>query len=302
MRVTKKAHFIIISMCLLLAILVARLFMSNQKETENDKNQIVFESMEELKAFVEVENRISGGKAVETVSEQSETLPSYANLYPELYAEPLKEVSQKKEGEKIAYLTFDDGPSKNTCDVLDILSEKGIKATFFIVGETITEEGKECLKQMAEDGHTIGLHTYSHNYKKLYASVESFLEDYAKLYEMIYEITGIKPNIFRFPGGSSNNFVKRIKKEVIIEMKRRGFTFYDWNVSAEDSVGKPTAYSIMKNIRKDYQRFHYPVLLMHDAELNSLTVSLLPDIISELKETGYTFDTLDHREPCQFSW
>ncbi len=296
----KKLHGLKIGMCLLLVILIGRLLFiqSKEKETEPLKQQSIIGWEDDLEVFVSLEN-----EAVKEISENpSNNLPAYTSLYPNLYAEPLEVTTMKEDGPKTAYLTFDDGPSNRTCEVLDILDKANIKATFFIVGETITEKGKECLKQMVEDGHTIGLHTYSHNYKKLYSSVESFLEDYDKLYQLIYEITGIKPNIFRFPGGSTNSFVKKIKQEVIIEMERRGFTFYDWNVSAEDSVGKPTAYSIMKNIRKDYNRFHYPVVLMHDSEKNSLTVSLLPEIISEIKEAGYIFDTVDNRTPCQFSW
>lgn len=302
----EKLYRLKLGMCLLLAVLIGRLIFvqKEEKTTETLKQQISLEQEDDLELFVVLENETAMEKEIAQEIEpvSGDTLPAYTSLYPNLYAEPLKVEAMKEDGPKIAYLTFDDGPSNRTCEVLDILDEAGIKATFFIVGETITEQGKECLKQMAQEGHTIGLHTYCHNYKKLYSSVEAFLEDYDKLYQLIYEITGIKPNIFRFPGGSTNAYVKNIKKEVILEMERRGFTFYDWNVSAEDAVGKPTAYSIMKNIRKDYARFHYPVVLMHDSEKNSLMVSLLPEIIAEIKEAGYTFDTVDNRTPCQFSW
>ena len=83
-------------------------------------------------------------------------------------------------------------------------------------------------------------------------------------------------------------------------MERRGYCYYDWNVSAEDSVGKPTSYSILANIFKDVFRYDTPVILMHDSATNALTVSMLADIIKEIKEAGYEFDTLDNRECCQF--
>lgn len=303
-KTSNKMRRIVLLMGLVLCILTGRLIYLEltEQKTEPEKQEVVLANSGELQVFINLENEAAGGTIQDTEKSTNSSLPSYTNLYPNLYAEPLVIKELKEDGPKTAYLSFDDGPSHRTCEILDILAKEDIKATFFIVGETITEEGKECLKQMAQQGHTLGLHTYSHNYKKLYSSVEAFLEDYDKLYQMIYEITGIKPNIFRFPGGSTNTFAKNIKKEVILEMERRGFTFYDWNVSAEDSVGKPTAYSIMKNIRKDYSRFHYPVLLMHDSEMNSLIVSLLPQIITELKDSGYIFDTLDNRAPCQFSW
>ncbi|MDE7212575.1 MAG: polysaccharide deacetylase family protein, partial [Lachnospiraceae bacterium] len=151
-----------------------------------------------------------------------------------------------------------------------------------------------------EEGHTIGLHTYCHDYNVIYRSVDDFLADYEKLYKRIYEVTGMKPTIFRFPGGSTNRYAKAVVGTIKTEMKRRGFQFYDWNVSAEDMVGTPTRYSIRSNIFKDVFRYDEPVILMHDSAANQLTVSMLKDIIGEIRKSGYDFDTLDHRECCQF--
>lgn len=255
--------------------------------------------------------------------------PEYVTNYPNLYApeasdgqvsdeetentgeeienqgEEIDKLGDEQEGEKnvikkIAYLSFDDGPSEETIKVLDILKEEGIHATFFLIGEEITPEREDIVRRIVEEGHTIGLHTYCHDYTKMYHSVDAFLEDYEKVYQRIYEVTGKKPVIFRFPGGSKNKYVSRIAKEVIKEMERRGFCYYDWNVSAEDSVGRPTAYSIRANIFKDVFRFEQPVILMHDSAINKVTISCLPDIIKEIRKAGYEFDTLDHRECCQF--
>ncbi len=201
---------------------------------------------------------------------------------------------------KTAYLTFDDGPSGQTAIVLDILKEEGIHATFFLIGEQITKEREEIVKRIVEEGHTIGLHTYCHDYNVIYRSVDDFLADYEKLYKRIYEVTGMKPTIFRFPGGSTNRYAKAVVGTIKTEMKRRGFQFYDWNVSAEDMVGTPTRYSIRSNIFKDVFRYDEPVILMHDSAANQLTVSMLKDIIGEIRKSGYDFDTLDHRECCQF--
>lgn len=225
--------------------------------------------------------------------------PEYTQLYQDMYATEITPMLPES-NKKIAYLTFDDGPSFVTTQILDILDERGIKATFFILGSTITDEGEECLKRMVEDGHTIGIHTYSHKQKVIYSSVESYLEDFYQVYQQVYDITGQKVNIFRFPWGSYNSYSKKIKDDLIKEMERRGFTYYDWNVSAEDSVGKPTAYSIKHNILKDIERYQSPVILMHDASVNKLTARTLPDILDAITELGYEFGTLDDREPCQF--
>jgi peptidoglycan-N-acetylglucosamine deacetylase len=222
----------------------------------------------------------------------------YMDMYPDMYVDSIKPVILLDE-KKIAYLTFDDGPSHITNQILDILDEYDVKATFFVIGSTITEEGENCLKEMVEQGHTIGIHTYSHNYKKLYSSVEAYLEDFYQVYHLIYEATGVKMNIFRFPWGSNNVYNKNIKKELVAEMERRGFTYFDWNVSAEDSVGNPTEYRIKKNVFKDLERYNNPIILMHDAAVNRLTAKTLPDIIEKIMDKGYGFDTLSNREPYQ---
>jgi peptidoglycan/xylan/chitin deacetylase (PgdA/CDA1 family) len=240
-------------------------------------------------------------------------LPEYVTRYPELYAPEINSGGEEKDAsgslssdneqgvaKKIAYLTFDDGPSEQTATVLDILKEEGIHATFFLVGEEITAETEEIVKRMVEEGHTVGLHTYSHDYEFIYRSVDNFLSDYEKLYRRLFEVTGQKTSIFRFPGGSTNRYGKAVISTLKKEMERRGFCFYDWNVSAEDMVGTPTRYSIRSNIFKDVFRYDEPVILMHDAAANALTVSMLKDIIEEIRKGGYDFDTLDHRERCQF--
>ena len=225
----------------------------------------------------------------------------YTQLYQDMYATPINPILNDK-GKRIAYLTFDDGPSKVTTQILDILHERGIKATFFVLGSTITEEEEDILRRMIEEGHTIGIHTYSHKYKIIYNSVEAYLEDFYKVYQQIYDITGEKVNIFRFPWGSYNKYSKNIKDRLVEEMERRGFTYYDWNVSAEDSVGEPTAYSIKRNVLKDIERYQYPVILMHDAAVNKLTAQTLPDILDSIEKLGYEFGTLEEREPCQFCY
>ncbi len=223
----------------------------------------------------------------------------YMDLYPDMYVESIKPVIHLGE-KKTAYLSFDDGPSHITNGILDTLTEYEIKATFFVLGCTITREGEECLKDMVKQGHTIGIHTYSHNYKNIYSSVEAFLDDFYQDYLLIYETTGVKVNIFRFPWGSYNSYNKNIRDELVAEMERRGFTYYDWNVSAEDSIGNPTEYRIKRNVLKDLDKYDNPIILMHDSSVNRLTAKTLPDILESIIDKGYEFDTLDRRVPYQF--
>ena len=287
-------------MVLVLALLVIRLFLYDLEEGTKEEPVLLWHNEQELAVMAELENREAA--PVYTVNDRSvETNSEYAELYPDMYVTAVTP-GDREEEEKIAYLTFDDGPSSITGEILDTLQDEGMKGTFFILGSTMTKEGEENLKRMAREGHTIGIHTYSHQYKEIYASVESFLDDFNKVYEQITELTGVKPAIFRFPWGSYNEYCKDIRDEIVDELERRGFTYYDWNVSAEDSVGTPTAESIMKNIQKYYIKYNQPVILMHDSGTNALTAQILPDVIRMIRESGYAFDTLDHREPCQFGY
>lgn len=240
------------------------------------------------------------GDEAESVQVIGGAKQSYTSMYPELYAKPVTEYQYPDGDTKVAFLTFDDGPSNYTEVVLDELKEQGVKATFFVVGEYMSDTRIEYLKRIIEEGHTIGLHTYSHDYKKIYASVEAFLDDYDKLNTLLYEELGFKPNIYRFPGGSNNYLNTDVRDDIIKEMNRRGYTYYDWNISAEDSVGSPTKASIIKNITKDINQYQYPVVLMHDSESNALTAEMLPEIIGEFRERGFQFDTVEKREPLHF--
>ncbi|MBP3611240.1 MAG: polysaccharide deacetylase [Lachnospiraceae bacterium] len=242
----------------------------------------------------------SGNTAASESTRQPELLSDYKSSFPELYAWEDAAVEVTASPQKTVYLTFDDGPSKNTGKILDILKQYEIKATFFVIGKDLSEEGIENMKRAAAEGHAIGLHTYSHDYKKIYSSVADFLSDYDLLRQELEEQLGFSPTIFRFPGGSYCSYGTDIRTELITEMTRRGYTYYDWNVSAEDAVGKVTAYSIRNNIFPRVYEVNAPVILMHDAPLNNLTAELLPEIIETLLTEGYCFETLETREPLHF--
>jgi len=272
---------------------------NNNLQPKQEKAIFVWEAEENVAALVRAENEKAQKENDGIKVFREEKRKNYMDMYPDMYVESVKPVILLEERQK-AYLTFDDGPSHITKDIIDVLKEYQVKATFFILGSTMKEEEKEYLKQMVEDGHTIGIHTFSHNYKEIYSSVEAFLEDFYEDYKLIYDITGVQVNIFRFPWGSYNLYNKGIRDELIEEMERRGFTYYDWNVSAEDSVGNPTEYRIKQNVLKDLSRYKQPIILMHDSAINRLTARILPDIIKEMQDKGYVFDTLENREPYQF--
>ncbi len=230
-----------------------------------------------------------------------ETGNDYSSLYPELYVDAPSEFVM--EGKTI-YLTFDDGPSKYTTEIMRILDKYDIKATFFVT-EADTDEQKEIMKKIVENGHTIGIHSISHDYNKIYASPEDFLEDFNATYEHIYDVTGVKPNIFRFPGGSINNYNRLVYQQIIAETVRRGFVYYDWNVSGMDAVGTPTWTSIYDNIVNtiDENSTERAIVLLHDSADKYTTTTVIEDVVVALLDMGYSFKPLDNTvKPINFSY
>lgn len=216
---------------------------------------------------------------------------SYQLLYPDFYAPtPLPEIEDKG---KTVYLTFDDGPSDRTDEVLRILDEKGVKATFFVIGRE-DDLSIQRIKKAAAAGHTIGMHSYSHDYDKIYTSVEDFLADFYQLFTLLRDKAGVTPTVFRFPGGSLNNYNQGVYKEIVAEMLRRGFRYYDWNLSAEDAAKKsPSARTIVEGITSYSAEKKHGVVLMHDSTHCKTTVEALPDLIDALREQGFAFAPLD---------
>lgn len=217
---------------------------------------------------------------------------SYQLLYPDFYAPtPLPDIEDNEK--KTVYLTFDDGPSDNTDEVLKILEEKGVKATFFVIGRE-DETSIQRIKKAAAAGHTIGMHSYSHDYEKIYTSVEDFLADFYKLFVILRDEAGVTPTVFRFPGGSLNNYNQGVYKEIVAEMLRRGFRYYDWNLSAEDAAKKsPSASTIVEGITSYSAQKKHGVVLMHDSAHCKTTVEALPALIDKLREQGFSFAPLD---------
>lgn len=180
------------------------------------------------------------------------------------------------------YLTFDDGPSIYTDKILDILAKYDVKATFFVVGKE-DDKAKERMQRIVEEGHTIALHSYSHKYQEIYASVDAFQEDFRKLQDYVYEATGVKSNIYRFPGGSSNKVSDLPIKDFIAFLDSQDVKYYDWNISSGDGssvlLDKDT---ILTNITKKIPDKKTAMVLMHDSGDKPTTVEALPAVIEKI--------------------
>ena len=215
----------------------------------------------------------------------------YQLKYPQLYVE--NDFQYVAETEKTIYLTFDDGPTGLTPQVLDILKSRGVPATFFVVHRA-GGDSQALYRRIVDEGHTLAAHSASHDYKKIYSSVEAFLDDFAVLSDTLEEVTGVKPELIRFPGGSINNYNKSIQTELIAELLRRGYTYYDWDVSSGSSTNTATVSSVYSNVINGVSGKQRAIVLLHDAG-TSATVTALPDIIDTLAASGYKFEALDKK-------
>lgn len=212
----------------------------------------------------------------------------YQRLFPQMYC--VKPTGTIKR-DRVIYLTFDDGPSPLSGEILDILKKNDVKATFFLVGKT-DEFSLEIIKRIVAEGHAIGIHAYTHKYEKIYRSVDTYLEDFNKIYNHIYSTTGIKADIFRFPGGSVNEFNKDVYKDIIAEMTRRGFTYYDWNVSFGEALVRTGGKNLTKYVIHAVSLQEATIILFHDYIFEPQTLPILDEIIKKLKSDGYAFDRL----------
>ena len=225
------------------------------------------------------ENKTQTNKISENKTDESKTTPS--------------------NGKSIAYLTFDDGPSSITHSVLDILKKYNVKATFFVINSG--NYNKETLQREVNEGHTIGLHAYDHNYAIAYKDDNSYLDGIDKLRAKVKADTGFDSHYIRFPGGSSNTISKRYSKGIMSRItktaKQRGYKYYDWNVDDDDAGRARTADDCYNNVIKELRPNRSNIVLMHDFGTNKKILEALPRIIEYCQKNGYTMLPIDDNTP-----
>lgn len=282
-----NTHLLLISIAILMALsasLVARIYklngtiesltaQINELSREAARQQEEMKQLREALAAGRDERKDGGGETKDGAGAEEDREPAMDGDdrdAPEITA-----------AHKV-YLTFDDGPSIYTQDILDILEEYDVKATFFVVGKE-SESAKESMKKIVEAGHTLGMHSYTHKYSELYASVDNFAEDFARQQEYIYDITGVKSTVYRFPGGSSNTVSKLDMKVFAEYLDSQGVTYYDWNVSSGDgSSAIVPVETLLENCTSTIGRYGTSIVLMHDAAGKKTTVEALPEIIETI--------------------
>jgi peptidoglycan/xylan/chitin deacetylase (PgdA/CDA1 family) len=276
--------FVLVSLCLAVATVGVALFAAFAPAPEKPGTSLPPKHME--------------SKAPE-LSSRPESTPSSELSKPA--PKPQQPPALEPDTGKVAYLTFDDGPTPKTPEVLQILKDHQATATFF----TVFRPGSDLYyQQIADSGCQLALHAYRHDYKPIYASVESYFADFYKMQTYLLKFTETPVTDFRFPGGSSQTVTdERMFCRIILETEKRGLRYFDWNVSAGDATNeKISAEYVYNNIIPAAFRYDRPVILMH--ERSPYTRAALPGIIEALKEKGYSFgqvkdlpETVQHRTP-----
>lgn len=286
--------------------IVGAFFMTSQAKDLKAKTEI--KNAEVAAAKKEAEEKTAEAEAVVAkISELKQQKVDIANKIEE--AKVLKAYLTSD----VVYLTFDDGPSPKNCEkILDILKENDVKATFFVVGTWLdpenpnySEKSVKMLKRMADEGHSIGIHAYNHDYPTIYKSVNAFFEDFDKVEKLITDITGQRPSVMRFPSGSitAKGFCKKYSGSadtfptITAKLKERGYMIVDWNMDSNDWRSGQTAEGIKEVATKyaiDVQKNHprgAVLSLMHE---KNLSVSVLPDVIKIFKKYNYNFMTVQN--------
>ncbi len=274
----KKVAGAIIIVLLAIALIVFIIL----KHTKKNEDAITNSTAEN-----EIINEVEEKTAEET--QEAEVIVRDNPNYTEVGRELMSNIYHSEE--KIAYLTFDDGPSKSVTPLLlDLLKQENIKATFFVLGSRAELNG-DLIKREYDEGHYIANHGYSHIYGNIYQTPESVLEEYTRTRDIIKNIlnTDYDGHLFRFPGGSSGGKYNSIKVEAKKILDENNIAYVDWNALSNDAAGAKTKEAIIQNTKDTVGTKNSVVILMHDAGDKILTYESLPEIIAYLREQGYNF-------------
>lgn len=227
---------------------------------------------ERTQALLRIGEEIRQSTGSGQASEEQAELEAYSEIDAEM-----------ADGIRKVYLTFDDGPSIYTEELLDILAEYDVKATFFVTGKNKASYG-DVYRRIVEEGHTLGMHSYSHEYGTIYASMENFQEDLEKLRDFLYKVTGTVSKFYRFPGGSSNSVSKTDIRELIDYLTAMDIRYFDWNISGGDANGGTLeSDQIVNRVMDELASHRVAVVLLHDGADKHSTVEALPKLIEKIR-------------------
>ena len=242
----------------------------------------VFSMQKQLDKVLEVKAQTEqNGKTDVAQAKEKKTVPAAS-------AAPAVPKTEKK-----VYLTFDDGPGTQTAKILNVLKKEKVRATFFVTGKE-DSYSKKIYRRIVREGHTLGMHSYSHIYAQIYDSPKAFTRDLDKIYKTLYKATGIAPSFYRFPGGSSTTNTKIPIQNFIRILNEKHIAYFDWNVISPDADNPGISKAdLTQKILRDISQYDTSVVLMYDVENRPVTAKALPGIIRNLKEKNYKLLPID---------
>lgn len=282
---------------LAIIILSVQVFSLNERmgKLEAKYSNDVASEPEESTGFVESETDSSTESSAvdteETTDTETETESEelYANVITGIDTEEnLAEASDTH----YVYLTFNSVPGDNTEKILDVLAQYQVKATFFVVGSE-DDTNNAIYQRIVNEGHTIGMHSYSNQYSLIYSSTEDFKADYLKISDFLYELTGTRSAYYRFPGGSGNQISNVNMAEFVHVLNQEQITYFDWNVSAGDASSSYTKDDVLNNVLDGVSKYKTSVVLLHDGTNKSTTVEALGPLIEALHSQGAVIQPID---------
>ena len=289
---SKITILLVIMMAVLLALSVLITATITDSAAEQEKAALQQQIEQTNSQMKELQDQLNAQQSA--LDENQAAIQQYEDTISSLKAQlAVKRNEYVEEELPVVYLTFDDGPSENTLRILDILKESGVSATFFVKGTSKIQY----VKNIAEAGHAVGLHTDSHDYRQVYSSDEAYFEDLTRVGNKVQEVLGYVPKIIRFPGGSSNLVSKKynqgIMSRLVSSVQEKGYSYFDWNCDSGDASGNrvPPA-TLVSNVKKQTGHQKKVVLLMHDTDAKGTTAEALPEIIQFYKDCGYRFGKL----------
>ncbi len=299
MKIKKVLITVLLSILYLLVIFVTIYFIKIYSDKINSYNKVklkydnLFKENEKLVSDIKKEEKRK--EELETTSrenlEKKESLEKIINKKEEEIKKENQNYTKKVTG-KVIYLTFDDGPSIYTEDILNTLDKYNVKATFFV---TCSGSLDKYAKKIIEKGHTLGLHTCTHRYNIVYSSEENYFNDLNSISAKVEELTGYKSKYIRFPGGSSNT-ISRFNKGIMTRLTQKvtedGYKYYDWNIDSEDAAGADKE-GVYNNVISALKNHNYStnMVLMHDIKVS--TKNALDGIIKDALDMGYTFSNIN---------
>ena len=299
MKIKKVLITVLLSILYLLVIFVTIYFIKIYSDKINSYNKVklkydnLFKENEKLVSDIKKEEKRK--EELETTSrenlEKKESLEKIINKKEEEIKKENQNYTKKVTG-KVIYLTFDDGPSIYTEDILNTLDKYNVKATFFV---TCSGSLDKYAKKIIEKGHTLGLHTCTHRYNIVYSSEENYFNDLNSISAKLEELTGYKSKYIRFPGGSSNT-ISRFNKGIMTRLTQKvtedGYKYYDWNIDSEDAAGADKE-GVYNNVISALKNHNYStnMVLMHDIKVS--TKDALDSIIKDALDMGYTFSNIN---------